>query len=115
MVISFGFGYFFGLDCGYDEFFLILMVFMLRYYVEKLGLDVNDIDFLFDGKIFEEYYFEDLVVLLKMNEKLMYILVLVLVSYGYISLYFSREWKFQCLVFFGIQEDMLSLLFGDEL
>lgn len=50
MVISFGPGYLPGPDRGYDELFLIPMASTLRYYAEKSGLDVNDIDFLFDGK-----------------------------------------------------------------
>lgn len=115
MVISFGPGYLPGPDRGYDELFLIPMASTLRYYAEKSGLDVNDIDFLFDGKTLEEYYPEDLAVPPKTNEKSTHTSALVSASHGYISLHPSREWKFQRPAPLGIQEDTLSPLFGDEL
>ena len=62
MKISFGPGYLPGPEGSYDELFLIPMASTLRFYAEKSGLDVNDIDFLFDGKTLEEYYPEDLAV-----------------------------------------------------
>lgn len=115
MVISFGPGYLPGPDRGYDELFLIPMASTLRYYAEKSGLDVNDIDFLFDGKTLEEYYPEDLAVPPKTKEKSTHTSALVSASHGYISLHPSREWKFQHPAPLGIQEDTLSPLFGDEL
>ncbi|MGG2100762.1 N-acetylmuramoyl-L-alanine amidase family protein [Stenotrophomonas sp. NRRL B-14846] len=115
MVISFGPGYLPGPDRGYDELFLIPMASTLRYYAEKSGLDVNDIDFLFDGKTLEEYYPEDLAVPPKKKEKSTHTSALVSASHGYISLHPSREWKFQRPAPLGIQEDTLSPLFGDEL
>lgn len=62
MTVSFGPGYLPGPEGSYDELFLIPMASSLRFYAEKSGLDVNDIDFLFDGKTLEEYYPEDLAV-----------------------------------------------------
>lgn len=115
MVISFGPGYLPGPDRGYDELFLIPMASTLRFYAEKSGLDVNDIDFLFDGKTLEQYYPEDLAVPPKTKEKLTHTSALVSASHGYISLHPSREWKFQRPAPLGIQEDTLSPLFGDEL
>jgi len=115
MVISFGPGYLPGPDRGYDELFLIPMASTLRHYAEKSGLDVNDIDFLFDGKTLEEYYPEDLAVPPKTKEKSTHTSALVSASHGYISLHPSREWKFQRPAPLGIQEDTLSPLFGDEL
>lgn len=115
MVISFGPGYLPGPDRGYDELFLIPMASSLRFYAEKSGLIVNDIDFLFDGKTLEEYYPEDLAVPPQARARSTHTSALVSASHGYISLHPSREWKFQRPAPLGIQEDTLSPLFGDEL
>ncbi len=115
MVISFGPGYLPGPDRGYDELFLIPMASSLRFYAEKSGLIVNDIDFLFDGRTLEEYYPEDLAVPPQARARSTHTSALVSASHGYISLHPSREWKFQRPAPLGIQEDTLSPLFGDEL
>ena len=115
MVISFGPGYLPGPDRGYDELFLIPMASSLRFYAEKSGLIVNDIDFLFDGKTLEEYYPEDLAVPPQARARSTHTSALVSASHGYISLHPSREWKFQRPAPLGIQEDTLSPLFGEEL
>ncbi len=82
---------------------------------EKSGLDVNDIDFLFDGKTLEEYYPEDLAVPPKTKEKLTHTSALVSASHGYISLHPSREWKFQRPAPTRHSGRHVSPLFGDEL
>lgn len=115
MKISFGPGYLPGPEGSYDELFLIPMASTLRFYAEKSGLDVNDIDFLFDGKALEEYYPEDLAVPPQVRAKSTHTSALISASHGYISLHPSREWKFQRPAPLGVQEDTLSPAYGDEL
>lgn len=115
MKVSFGPGYLPGPEGSYDELFLIPMASSLRFYAEKSGLDVNDIDFLFDGKTLEAYYPEDLAVPPQVRAKSTHTSALVSASHGYISLHPSREWKFQRPAPLGVQEDTLSPAYGDEL
>lgn len=115
MTVSFGPGYRPGPGGSYDELFLIPMASSLRFYAEKSGLDVNDIDFLFEGKTLEEYYPEDLAVPPQVRAKSAHASVLVSASHGYISLHPGREWKFQRPTPLGVQEDTLSPVYGDEL
>ncbi|MDN8644750.1 N-acetylmuramoyl-L-alanine amidase family protein [Stenotrophomonas indicatrix] len=115
MKISFGPGYLPGPEGSYDELFLIPMASTLRFYAEKSGLNVNDIDFLFDGKALKEYYPEDLAVPPQVRAKSTHTSALISASHGYISLHPSREWKFQRPAPLGVQEDTLSPAYGDEL
>ncbi|WP_234412343.1 N-acetylmuramoyl-L-alanine amidase [Stenotrophomonas sp. YAU14D1_LEIMI4_1] len=115
MTISFGPGYLPGPEGSYDELFLIPMASTLRFYAEKSGLDVNDIDFLFDGKTLEEYYPEDLAVPPRVQVRSRQTSALVSASHGYISLHPGREWEFQRPAPLGVQEDTLSPAYGDEL
>lgn len=115
MTVSFGPGYIPGPEGSYDELFLIPMASSLRFYAEKSGLDVNDIDFLFDGKTLEEYYPEDLAVPPQVQVRSTQTSALVSASHGYISLHPGREWEFQRPAPLGVQEDTLSPVYGDEL
>jgi len=115
MKISFGPGYLPGPEGSYDELFLIPMASTLRFYAEKSGLNVNDIDFLFDGKALDEYCPEDLAVPPQVRAKSAHTSALISASHGYISLHPSREWKFQRPAPLGVQEDTLSPAYGDEL
>lgn len=115
MTVRFGPGYLPGPEGSYDELFLIPMASSLRFYAEKSGLDVNDIDFLFDGKTLEEYYPEDLAVPPQVQVRSTQTSALVSASHGYISLHPGREWEFQRPAPLGVQEDTLSPVYGDEL
>ena len=115
MTVNFGPGYLPGPEGSYDELFLHPMASTLRFFAEKSGLEVNDINFLFEGKPLEDYYPDDLAVPAQSRPKTTSNSALVSSSHGYISLHPSREWKFQRPAPLGLQEDTLSPIYGDEL
>ncbi|MGS7842580.1 N-acetylmuramoyl-L-alanine amidase family protein [Stenotrophomonas forensis] len=115
MTVNFGPGYLPGPEGSYDELFLHPMASSLRFFAEKSGLEVNDINFLFEGKPLEEYYPDDLAVPVQSRPRATPSSALVSSSHGYISLHPSREWKFQRPAPLGLQEDTLSPIYGDEL
>lgn len=115
MTINFGPGYLPGPEGSYDELFLQPMASSLRFFAERSGLEVNDIHFLFEGKTLEDYYPEDLAVPMRSARKSAPASALVSSSHGYISLHPGREWEFQRPAPLGLQEDVLSPVYGDEL
>lgn len=115
MTINFGPGYLPGPDGSYGEFFLYPMASSLRFFAEKSGLEIHDIDFTFEGRTLEEYYPEDLAVPPPAQTKSIPSAALISAGHGYISLHPGGEWKFQRPSSLGIQEDTLSPVYADEL
>ncbi|MBN4956944.1 hypothetical protein JY411_00695 [Stenotrophomonas maltophilia] len=63
MVVDFGPGYLPGNDQNYGELFLIPLAADLRHYSDQAGLEILDVEFLFQGKPMEAHFPEDHLVL----------------------------------------------------
>lgn len=115
MVVDFGPGYLPGNDQNYGELFLIPLAADLRHYSDQAGLDILDVEFLFQGKPMEAHFPEDHPAPKAAKSRSAHTQALVSSSHGYIALHPSRAWEFQRPAPLGLQEDVLSPIYGDEL
>jgi len=115
MVVNFGPGYLPGDDQNYGELFLIPLAADLRHYSERAGLEILDVDFLFQGKPMRVHFPEGHPVREAVKSRSAHSQALVSSSHGYIALHPSRAWEFQRPAPLGLQEDVLSPEYGDEL
>lgn len=115
MVVDFGPGYLPGNDQNYGELFLIPLAADLRHYSDQAGLEILDVEFLFQGKPMEAHFPEDHPAPKAAKSRSAHTQALVSSSHGYIALHPSRAWEFQRPAPLGLQEDVLSPIYGDEL
>lgn len=115
MVVDFGPGYLPGNDQNYGELFLIPLAADLRHYSDQAGLEILDVEFLFQGKPMEAHFPEDHPAPKAAKSRSAHTQALVSSSHGYIALHPSRAWEFQRPAPLGLQEDVLSPTYGDEL
>ncbi len=115
MVVEFGPGYLPGNEQNYGELFLIPLAADLRHYSNQAGLDILDVEFLFQGKPIEAHFPEDHPAPRAAKSRSVHTQALVSSSHGYIALHPSRAWEFQRPAPLGLQEDVLSPTYGDEL
>ncbi|WP_442254943.1 N-acetylmuramoyl-L-alanine amidase family protein [Stenotrophomonas pavanii] len=115
MVVEFGPGYLPGNEQNYGELFLIPLAADLRHYSKRAGLDILDVEFLFQGKPIEAHFPEDHPAPRAAKSRSVHTQALVSSSHGYIALHPSRAWEFQRPAPLGLQEDVLSPTYGDEL
>lgn len=115
MVVNFGPGYLPGNDQNYGELFLIPLAADLRHYSDQAGLEILDVEFLFQGKPMEAHFPEDHPAPKAAKSRSAQTQALVSSSHGYIALHPSRAWEFQRPAPLGLQEDVLSPAYGDEL
>lgn len=115
MVVDFGPGYLPGKEQSYGELFLIPLAGDLRHYSEQAGLEILDVEFFFQGKPMEAHFPDDYPAPGVATSRSAHSAALVSSSHGYIALHPSREWKFQRPSPLGLQEDVLSPTYGDEL
>ncbi|MDT9580628.1 N-acetylmuramoyl-L-alanine amidase [Stenotrophomonas indicatrix] len=115
MVVDFGPGYLPGDEQNYGELFLIPLAADLRHYSDQAGLEILDVEFLFQGKQIEAHFPEDRPMPRAAKSRSAHTQALVSSSHGYIALHPSRAWEFQRPAPLGLQEDVLSPTYGDEL
>jgi len=115
MVVDFGPGYLPGDEQNYGELFLIPLAADLRHYSDQAGLEILDVEFLFQGKPIEAHFPEDRPMPRAAKSRSAHTHALVSSSHGYIALHPSRAWEFQRPAPLGLQEDVLSPTYGDEL
>ncbi|QII29066.1 N-acetylmuramoyl-L-alanine amidase [Stenotrophomonas maltophilia] len=115
MVVDFGPGYLPGDEQNYGELFLIPLAAGLRHYSDQAGLEILDVEFLFQGKPIEAHFPEDHPLPSAAKSRSAHTRALVSSSHGYIALHPSRAWEFQRPAPLGLQEDILSPTYGDEL
>lgn len=115
MIVDFGPGYLPGNDQNYGELFLIPLAGDLRRYADQAGLEILDVQFLFQGRPMEAHFPEDHPAPHAPKPRSTHTQALVSASHGYIALHPSRAWKFQRPAPLGLQEDVLSPAYGDEL
>ncbi len=115
MVVDFGPGYLPGDEQNYGELFLIPLAADLRHYSDQAGLEILDVEFLFQGKPIEAHFPEDHPMPRAAKSRSAHTQALVSSSHGYIALHPSRAWEFQRPAPLGLQEDVLSPTYGDEL
>ncbi|WP_401732780.1 N-acetylmuramoyl-L-alanine amidase family protein [Stenotrophomonas muris] len=115
MVVDFGPGYLPGNDQNFGELFLVPLAADLRHYSDQAGLDILDVEFLFQGKPMEAHFPEDHPAPRAARSRSAHTQALVSSSHGYIALHPSRAWEFQRPAPLGLQEDVLSPTYGDEL
>ncbi len=115
MIVDFGPGYLPGNDQNYGELFLIPLAGDLRRYADQAGLEILDVQFLFQGRPMEAHFPEDHPSPRAPKSRSTHTQALVSASHGYIALHPSRAWKFQRPAPLGLQEDVLSPAYGDEL
>jgi hypothetical protein len=115
MVVDFGPGYLPGDEQNYGELFLIPLAADLRHYSDQAGLEILDVEFLFQGKPIEAHFPEDRPMPRAAKSRSAHTQALVSSSHGYIALHPSRAWEFQRPAPLGLQEDVLSPTYGDEL
>lgn len=115
MVVDFGPGYLPGDEQNYGELFLIPLAADLRHYSDQAGLEILDVEFLFQGKPIEAHFPEDHPLPRTAKSRSAHTRALVSSSHGYIALHPSRAWEFQRPAPLGLQEDVLSPTYGDEL
>lgn len=115
MVVDFGSGYLPGDDQNYGELFLVPLAADLRHYSDQAGLGILDVEFLFQGKPMEVHFPEDHPAPRAAKSRSAHAQALVSSSHGYIALHPSRAWEFQRPAPLGLQEDVLSPIYGDEL
>ncbi|WP_164276381.1 N-acetylmuramoyl-L-alanine amidase [Stenotrophomonas sp. B1-1] len=115
MIVDFGPGYLPGNDQNYGELFLIPLAGDLRRYADQAGLEILDVQFLFQGRPMEAHFPEDHPAPRAPKSRSTHTQALVSASHGYIALHPSRAWKFQRPAPLGLQEDVLSPAYGDEL
>lgn len=115
MVVDFGPGYLPGNDQNYGELFLIPLAADLRHYSDQAGLEILDVEFLFQGKPMEAHFPDDHPAPRATKSRSAHMQALVSSSHGYIALHPSRAWEFQRPAPLGLQEDVLSPAYGDEL
>ncbi|WP_262228470.1 N-acetylmuramoyl-L-alanine amidase family protein [Stenotrophomonas maltophilia] len=115
MVVDFGSGYLPGDDQNYGELFLVPLAADLRHYSDQAGLGILDVEFLFQGKPMEAHFPEDHTAPKAAKPRSAHTQALVSSSHGYIALHPSRAWEFQRPAPLGLQEDVLSPTYGDEL
>lgn len=114
MVVNFGPGYLPGKEDGYGELFLEPLAADLRRYSERSGMEFLDVEFLFQGRSMDEHFPEDHPQP-AMASRSTHSKALVSSSHGYIALHPGREWEFQRPSPLGLQEDVLSPIYGDAL
>ncbi|WP_075674509.1 N-acetylmuramoyl-L-alanine amidase [Stenotrophomonas sp. TD3] len=115
MVVDFGPGYLPGNDQNFGELFLVPLAADLRHYSDQAGLGILDVEFLFQGKPMEVHFPEDHPAPKAAKSRSAHTQALVSSSHGYIALHPSRAWEFQRPAPLGLQEDVLSPAYGDEL
>lgn len=115
MVVNIGPGYLPGKEESYGELFLIPLAADLRRYAERSGTEFLDVEFLFDGRPMDEYFPDDHPQPASTVPRSVHSEALVSSSHGYIALHPGREWEFQRPSPLGLQEDVLSPLYGDAL
>lgn len=115
MVVDFGPGYLPGNDQNFGELFLVPLAADIRHYSNQAGLDILDVEFLFQGKPMEAHFPEDHPAPRAARSRSAHTQALVSSSHGYIALHPSRAWEFQRPAPLGLQEDVLSPTYGDEL
>ncbi|HDS0947553.1 TPA: N-acetylmuramoyl-L-alanine amidase [Stenotrophomonas maltophilia] len=115
MVVNFGPGYLPDKDAGYGELFLEPLAADLRRYSERSGLEILDVEFFFQGRPIEEHFPEDHTRRRLAQSRSAHSMALVSSSHGYIALHPGREWEFQRPAPLGLQEDVLSPVYGDAL
>lgn len=115
MAVDFGPGYLPGNDQNFGELFLIPLAADLRHYSNQAGLEILDVEFLFQGKPMEAHFPEDHPAPRAARSRSAHTQALVSSSHGYIALHPSRAWEFQRPAPLGLQEDVLSPTYGDEL
>jgi len=115
MVVDFGRGYLPGNEENYGELFLIPLAADLRRYLEKSGLEILDVEFFFQGRPMEEHFPDDHPQPAVVKRRAVHSKALVSSSHGYVALHPGGEWEFQRPAPLGLQEDVLSPVYGDEL
>ncbi|MEX0178953.1 MULTISPECIES: N-acetylmuramoyl-L-alanine amidase family protein [unclassified Stenotrophomonas] len=115
MVVNFGPGYLPGKEDGYGELFLEPLAADLRRYSERSGMEFLDVEFLFQGRSMDEHFPDDHPQPALTKSRSAHSKVLVSSSHGYIALHPGREWEFQRPSPLGLQEDLLSPIYGDAL
>lgn len=115
MVVDFGPGYLPGNDQNFGELFLVPLAADIWHYSNQAGLDILDVEFLFQGKPMEAHFPEDHPAPRAARSRSAHTQALVSSSHGYIALHPSRAWEFQRPAPLGLQEDVLSPTYGDEL
>lgn len=115
MVVDFGPGYLPGNEENYGELFLIPLAADLRRYSEKSELEILDVEFFFQGKPIEEHFPDDHPQPALVKRRTIHSKALVSSSHGYVALHPGGEWEFQRPAPLGLQEDVLSPVYGDEL
>lgn len=115
MVINFGPGYLPGKKDSYGELFLEPLAADLRRYSERSGMEFLDVEFLFQGKSMDEHFPEDHPPSAMTESRSAHSKALMSSSHGYIALHPGGEWEFQRPSPLGLQEDVLSPIYGDAL
>ena len=115
IVVDFGPGYLPGKEQSYGELFLIPLAADIRHYSEKSGLEILDVEFLFQGRPMDEHFPDDHPQPTQVKRRTVHSKALVSSSHGYVALHPGGEWEFQRPAPLGLQEDVLSPVYGDEL
>jgi len=115
IVVDFGPGYLPGKEQSYGELFLIPLAADIRHYSEKSGLEILDVEFFFQGRPMDEHFPDDHPQPAQVKRRTVHSKALVSSSHGYVALHPGGEWEFQRRAPLGLQEDVLSPVYGDEL